>query len=77
MILLGDLGGTNARLALAEPGTTDPVSEWRVATADFSESTNKKAPHAGPFALSGDAQKFGVSTAAGGGGGDSRAPEAA
>ncbi|MBU1236848.1 MAG: glucokinase [Gammaproteobacteria bacterium] len=37
MILLGDIGGTNARLALAEPGTTDPVSEWRVATADFSD----------------------------------------
>jgi glucokinase len=37
MILLGDLGGTNARLALAEPGSTDPVSEWRVATADFSD----------------------------------------
>jgi glucokinase len=35
MLLVGDIGGTNARLALAEPGGTDPVQEWRVATADF------------------------------------------
>jgi glucokinase len=35
MILLGDIGGTNARLALAEPGSTDPVAESRAATADF------------------------------------------
>lgn len=35
MILVGDIGGTNARLALTEPGSTDPLAEWRVATADF------------------------------------------
>ena len=35
MILLGDIGGTNARLALAEPGSTEPIAESRVATADF------------------------------------------
>jgi glucokinase len=37
MILVGDLGGTNARLALTEPGSTEPVAEWRAATADFSD----------------------------------------
>ncbi|MBI4995773.1 MAG: glucokinase [Rhodocyclales bacterium] len=37
MILVGDIGGTNARLALTEPGNTDPLAEWRVATADFSD----------------------------------------
>jgi glucokinase len=37
MILVGDIGGTNARLALTEVGGTDPVQEWRVATADFSD----------------------------------------
>jgi glucokinase len=36
MLLVGDLGGTNARLALTEPGSTEPVAEWRAATADFS-----------------------------------------
>ena len=35
MLLVGDIGGTNARLALAEPGTTNPVEERRYATADF------------------------------------------
>ncbi len=35
MILLGDIGGTNARLALAEAGSTEPLREWRVATTDF------------------------------------------
>lgn len=35
MILVGDIGGTHARLALAEPGTTEPIEEWRAATADF------------------------------------------
>jgi glucokinase len=35
MLLIGDLGGTNARLALVEPGSTDPVAESRTATADF------------------------------------------
>lgn len=37
MLLVGDIGGTHARLALTEPGGTDPVAEWRVATADFSD----------------------------------------
>lgn len=37
MILVGDIGGTNARLALTEPGSTEPLQEWRVATADFSD----------------------------------------
>jgi glucokinase len=37
MILVGDIGGTNARLALTEPGSTEPLAEWRVATADFSD----------------------------------------
>jgi glucokinase len=37
MILVGDIGGTNVRLALAAPGTTDPLEERRVATADFSD----------------------------------------
>jgi glucokinase len=37
MILVGDIGGTNARLALTEPGGTEPLAEWRVATADFSD----------------------------------------
>lgn len=37
MILVGDIGGTNARLALTESGGTDPVAERRVATADFSD----------------------------------------
>lgn len=27
MLLIGDIGGTNARLALAEPGTTEPIEE--------------------------------------------------
>jgi glucokinase len=36
MILVGDIGGTNARLALTEAGSTEPLQEWRVATADFS-----------------------------------------
>ncbi len=35
MILVGDIGGTNARLALTEAGATEPLEEWRVATADF------------------------------------------
>jgi glucokinase len=35
MILVGDIGGTNARLALAEPGSTEPIAESRSATADF------------------------------------------
>lgn len=37
MILVGDIGGTNARLALTEPGGTDPIAEWRVATTDFAD----------------------------------------
>jgi glucokinase len=37
MLLVGDLGGTNARLALTEPGSTEPIAEWRTATADFSD----------------------------------------
>ena len=37
MILVGDIGGTNARLALAAPGTTDPIAERRYATADFGD----------------------------------------
>lgn len=37
MILVGDIGGTNARLALAEPGTTEPVEERSYATADFDD----------------------------------------
>jgi glucokinase len=37
MLLVGDIGGTNARLALTESGGTDPVAERRVATADFSD----------------------------------------
>ena len=37
MILVGDIGGTNARLALTEAGSTEPLREWRVATADFSD----------------------------------------
>jgi glucokinase len=36
MLLLGDVGGTNTRLALAAPGTTEPVAERRYANADFS-----------------------------------------
>jgi glucokinase len=35
MILVGDFGGTNARLALAEPGDTEPLNERRYATTDF------------------------------------------
>lgn len=35
MRLIGDIGGTNARLALTEPGSTDPVVESRATTADF------------------------------------------
>lgn len=35
MLLIGDIGGTNARLALAEPGTTEPIEERHYATADF------------------------------------------
>lgn len=35
MLLIADIGGTNARLALAEPGTTEPLEERRYATADF------------------------------------------
>lgn len=35
MLLIADIGGTNARLALAAPGTTEPIEEWRAATADF------------------------------------------
>jgi glucokinase len=35
MILVGDIGGTNARLALAEPGSTEPIAESRATTADF------------------------------------------
>lgn len=37
MLLVGDIGGTYARLALTELGGTDPVAERRVATADFSD----------------------------------------
>jgi glucokinase len=37
MILVGDIGGTNARLALAEAGTTDPVGEHFYATANFDD----------------------------------------
>lgn len=37
MFLVGDIGGTNARLALTEAGSTEPLQEWRVATADFSD----------------------------------------
>jgi glucokinase len=37
MLLIGDIGGTNARLALAAPGTTDPIAERRYATADFGD----------------------------------------
>lgn len=35
MILVGDIGGTNVRLALAKAGTTDPIEERHYATADF------------------------------------------
>lgn len=35
MILVADIGGTNARLALAEVGSADLLHEWRTATADF------------------------------------------
>ena len=35
MHLVGDIGGTNARLALTEPGSTEPFAEWRATTADF------------------------------------------
>jgi len=35
VILVGDIGGTNARLALAEPDTTEPLAERRYATTDF------------------------------------------
>ncbi len=35
MILVGDIGGTHARLALVAPGETEPVSGWRVTTAEF------------------------------------------
>lgn len=37
MLLVGDIGGTHARLALTEPGSTDPVAERRVATTDFAD----------------------------------------
>lgn len=36
MLLLGDVGGTNTRLALAEPGTTEPLAERRYNNAEFS-----------------------------------------
>lgn len=35
MLLLGDVGGTNTRLALAEPGTWEPLAEHRYINADF------------------------------------------
>ncbi|MDR2000908.1 MAG: glucokinase, partial [Zoogloeaceae bacterium] len=35
MILVGDIGGTHARLALAESGSADPVAEKHFATVDF------------------------------------------
>lgn len=35
MILVGDIGGTNARLALAEAGTTEPLEVRHYAAADF------------------------------------------
>lgn len=35
MILIGDIGGTNARLALAEAGTTEPLEVRHYAAADF------------------------------------------
>ncbi len=35
MILCGDIGGTHARLALAEPGTTDPVGERYLLCNDY------------------------------------------
>jgi glucokinase len=34
-ILIGDIGGTYARLALAEPGGTEPIGERRYFCADF------------------------------------------
>jgi len=33
--LIGDIGGTHARLALAAPGSADPLAEKHFATADF------------------------------------------
>lgn len=35
MILCADIGGTHARLALAEPGTTDPIAERHFLCADY------------------------------------------
>jgi glucokinase len=37
MILVGDIGGTTARLALVEPGSTDPLAEKHFAAAAFSD----------------------------------------
>lgn len=37
MILVGDIGGTHARLALTEPDSTEPVAERIVATTDFAD----------------------------------------
>lgn len=37
MILCGDIGGTHARLALAEAGTTEPIRERRYQCADFAD----------------------------------------
>lgn len=37
MFLVGDIGGTNVRLALTEPGSTEPLRERRYATADFAD----------------------------------------
>ena len=34
-LLIGDIGGTYARLALAEPGATEPIGERRYFCADF------------------------------------------
>jgi glucokinase len=35
MILAGDIGGTNTRLALHEPGEATPRAEWTVANREF------------------------------------------
>ena len=37
MILCADIGGTNARLALAEPGTTEPLAERYFLCADYAD----------------------------------------
>jgi glucokinase len=34
-LLVGDIGGTNARLALAEPGSSEPIEERRFFCADY------------------------------------------